>query len=85
MERIVSDLRFVNGYADAYDQRGVLLCHMRCDEAIGFGEKGFVVKRNGAFEVHKANGVLAMPIMIPYNFNMVKSRLRGEFLTWLCH
>ena len=83
--RIVSDVIYENGYACVYDQRGMILTNLRCDAVVGYGEQGFVVKRNGCYEVHRANGVLARPILTQYNFNLIKSDLRKEYLTWLNH
>ena len=45
MERQVARVEYVNGYADAYDARGVMLSHQRCDKLVGYEPEGFVVMR----------------------------------------
>ena len=68
MERQVARVEYVNGYADAYDARGVILSRQRCDKLIGYGPEGYVVMRGNCYWVHKANGCNVLPPMIPYNF-----------------
>ena len=45
MERQVARVEYANGYADAYDARGVMLTRQRCDRLVGYGPEGFVVMR----------------------------------------
>ena len=37
MERQVARVEYANGYADAYDARGVMLSRQRCDRLLGYG------------------------------------------------
>lgn len=82
--RAVSNAEYKNGYADVYDARDILLSHMRCDELVGYGPEGFVVRRANSYWVHKANGVNAMSPMTPYDFNKKKWAMHDTFLQIIC-
>ena len=61
MERQVARVDYVNGCADAYDARGVMLTRQRCDKLVGYGPEGFVVMRGNCYWVHRANGLTVPP------------------------
>ena len=84
MERQVARVEYANGYADAYDARGVMLTRQRCDRLVGYGPEGFVVMRGNCYWVHKANGCNAMPPMIPYNFEKKKWGMHDSYLRIMC-
>ena len=39
MTRQVARVEYVNGCADAYDARGVMLTRQRCDKLVGYGRR----------------------------------------------
>jgi len=82
--REVARAEYLGGYVDVYDARGVVLVHMRCDGLVGYGPEGFVIKRASCYYVHKANGTLAMPPMIPYNFEKAKWDMHDSYLRIMC-
>ena len=84
MERQVARVEYANGYADAYDARGVMLSRQRCDRLVGYGPEGFVAMRGNCYWVHKANGCNAMPPMIPYNFEKKKWDMHDSYLCVSC-
>ena len=49
MTRQVARVEYVNGCADAYDARGVMLTRQRCDRLVGYGPEGFVVMRGNCY------------------------------------
>ena len=84
MTRQVARVECVNGCADAYDARGVMLTRQRCDRLVGYGPEGFVVMRGNCYWVQKANGCNAMPPMIPYNFEKKKWDMHDSYLRIMC-
>ena len=52
MTRQVARVEYVNGCADAYDARGVMLTRQRCDRLVGYGPEGVVVMRGNCYWVH---------------------------------
>jgi len=82
--RQVARAEYVNGYVDVYDAREVLLVHMRCDGLVGYGTKGFVVKRGNCYWAHNANGTDAMSPMTPFDFGKKKWDMHDTFLRIVC-
>lgn len=82
--REVARAEYAGGYATAYDARGLVLTHIRCDGLVGYGPEGFVTKRSSCYWVHKASGVLAMPPLIPYNFEKEKWNMHDSYLRIMC-
>ena len=82
--RHVANAVYKDGYADVFDERGILLTRMRCDELVGYGPDGFVVRRANSYWAHKANGMTAMSPMTPYDFNKKKWAMHDTFLQIIC-
>lgn len=84
MTRQVARVEYVNGCADAYDARGVMLTRQRCDRLVGYGPEGFVVMRGNSYWVHRANGLTVPPPLTSYNFEQKKWDMHDSFLRIMC-
>lgn len=82
--RQLANVKYVNGYVDAYDTFGIMLTHQRCDKLVGYGPEGFVVMRNNCYCVHKSNGVLAQPPMLAFQFEKKKWDMHDSYLRVMC-
>ena len=50
-------VEFRNGVAVVYDELGRKRTEKHCDQLVGYGPKGFVIKVNWAYSAHDPNGV----------------------------
>ena len=82
--REVARAEYTDGCAIVYDARGVVLTRIRCDGLVGYGPAGFVIRRDSCYWVHKETGVLAMPPLIPYNFEKEKWNMHDSYLRIMC-
>ena len=51
-------VEFRNGVAIVYDELGRKRTEKQCDQLIGYGPKGFVIKVNWSYRAHNPNGVI---------------------------
>lgn len=82
--RQVANAEYKDGYVDAYDERGVMLVHTRCDKLVGYGPSGFVAMRGNCYWIHNANGTNAMSPMTPCDFGKKKWEMHDTFLRIMC-
>ena len=80
----ISRVEYVNGHADAYNERDMLLARIRCERLVGWGPDGFVVMLNGCYYVHRSNGGSAIPPMIPAIFENRKWEFHDSYLRIMC-
>ena len=52
-------VEFRNGVAVVYDELGRKRTEKHCDQLVGYGLKGFVIKVNWSYRAHDPNGPLS--------------------------
>lgn len=77
-------VEFANGVASVYDELGRRRTTKPCERLIGYGQKGFVIRQHGFYNVHDPQGVIIKQNIVERVFLQEQFKWHDDYLQVRC-